>query len=210
MVVEMKRSDFNNLPYLWHDFCNLSHDTSIAIVGHTPFGKNKSFKTDVDKCKNVGWLASLSNDDKSMAEKYDFSAELSIKHADFVLLSYETEKETQEALLSKMSEIFPLTKNYNHAFYSFSVYFAHLHDDRGISKVRGQLNYIHENKAEHSILSVDVHGKHHLVTPKAGDWVFFDVHCQHAVIPNQSKGVRYMRSHPLKAIYTQIDEDSYD
>ena len=102
----MKRSDFNNLPYLWHDFCNLSHDTSIAIVGHTPFGKNKSFKTDVDKCKNVGWLASLSNDDKSMAEKYDFSAELSIKHADLFYFLMKQRKKHKKRFFQKCQKFF--------------------------------------------------------------------------------------------------------
>ena len=62
--------------------------------------------------------------------------------------------------------------------------YAQLHDDSNLAS-RGQLMFIVSNPSNHTFISIDDQGVTHEVIPVAGDILFLDIACRHALFPKQ-------------------------
>jgi len=189
--------------FLYHDLLNLSHSTSIYCVGKINEREVEALKSINASFNTVGWPSRIEEKDIKISNQYSFDNAPCVENEDFVKFTT-VPSESKQIFKDVIANYFNLNEHYNDKyvdFSGFSAYFAHIHDDSSVADWRAQINFILDNEAQHSILSIDVNGKHHLVTPKSGEIVFLDVHCQHAIIPNQKLGIDVMRNNPMVSLF---------
>lgn len=189
--------------FLYHDLLNLPHETSIATVGKINKKELQALNSINHNFNTIGWPSSIEEKDIEIAKQYSFDNTSCVENDDFVMFASlrDNARSVFENVIINHFDLNDHFDNHHVDFSGFSSYFAHIHDDDGIADWRAQLNFILDNEAKHSILSIDVNGKHHLVTPKSGEIIFLDVHCKHAIIPNQKLGFDVMRNNPMVSLF---------
>lgn len=190
--------------FLYHDLLNLPHETSIATVGKINKKELQALHSINHNFNTIGWPSRIEEKDIEIAKQYSFENEPCVENEDFVMFASIMHDNGRSIFETVISNHFDLSEHFDkhHVDFSgFSSYFAHIHDDENVADWRAQLNFILDNEAKHSILSIDVNGNHHLVTPKSGEIIFLDVHCKHAIIPNQKLGFEVMRKNPMVSLF---------
>ena len=187
-----------------HDIVGVDHSVSLAKIGELNSTQLLDATANFTDCDPIGWESSLSETDLNLAKQFAFDMEACTLDEDFVLFGF-TKGEQKKAQLQALFNLYPDVANYQFGTLACDSYFAHVHNDAGTVYSAGQIMFVVENEAEHLLYSKDSTGKEHTFVPKKGDVVFLDVWCDHAVIPNQSKGIDYMRSNGMKLVCFAID-----
>lgn len=194
--------DFDQ-PYSLHQACGVSNETSIAIIGQLNTQELEFLKNIDFAFFNTGWPSRMDEKDYELNAIFPIDLEQAVKEDDFVLFgSIDSDKKTDRKTFKEIfSSRFPELEHHNSDMGGFSSYFAHIHEDSGNSDVRAQINVIIDNPLGHALISQSADGQYHKVIPKKGDIILLDIHCHHAIIPNQSKGFKKMRENPIIAGY---------
>jgi hypothetical protein len=196
-----------NAEWTMYEICGLARDVSLAKVGELDSETLASLQAEDLSVSDMGWPPQLHREDRELAERYGFDAKACIYdeeegcYTPFVLLG--TPEDT-DPFRNALLKLFPALEPREVDISSFHAHFAHIHRDKHMPMSRGQLMIILDNSAGHRLLSVDDRGKHHVLTPSAGDVAFLDVHQKHAVLPDQSKGIEHMRENPIKAVVLHL------
>lgn len=198
----MSKSDVSQ--FTVHDIVGIDHSVSLAKIGELTAAQLLDATTNFTECDPIGWESTLSDTDLKLAEQFSFDMQACTQDEDFVLFGF-TKGEQKKAQLKTLFNLYPDVANHQFGALSCDSYFAHVHNDVGTVYSAGQLMFVVENEAEHMLYSKDNDGKEHTFVPKKGDVVFLDVWCDHAVIPNQSKGLDHMRNHGMKLVCFAID-----
>ena len=191
-------------PNSWalHDICGTDYSCSMVALREVDQSLLRPF--DDIEYNHTGWPAGLSTKDRALGKQYNFDPDLCVEDD----LGEEFVKFSTLDSLSKIKsfavELFPALKGRDLDCGAFSTFFAHLHDDVENLTCRGQLNIILDNPAGHRLLSVDQTGQHHVCTPKRGEIVFLDIHCAHAIMPNQEAGPKFMSRNPMKSLFVSL------
>lgn len=192
-------------PYLLHKACHLEETVSLAKVGELTKSELKVLKAIDIQFFEVGWPSDITQKDRDLNELYPINLTEAVKRDTFVLLGSVRPDETQsETLETSLISRFPELEDNIPGYDAFSSYFAHLHNDAEVAEVRGQINLILKNPLGHALVSKSKDGKYHRLVPKAGDIIFLDIHCEHAVISDQSQGFTKMRRNPMQAIFVSF------
>lgn len=198
-----------------HHIYGLSKETTITKVGAANPEIITFIEENTGKYKVEAWPAKPDKHDEKIAKTYGFDLWPCITRtgsnpADkdwdggFVKFACYDNRDVKAAIAKKLSAL-PEMAWINKWFIdllAFESWFAHLHRDEIHTKA--QINIILQNNAGHSLLSVDHKNKEHLVTPMAGDLVFLDITQPHALIPDQSMGIDYMKENPMRALAVTI------
>lgn len=147
------------------------------------------------------WPSQIEERDLLLQKEFYFDEKEVCKKSNFVLLGILRDSLGLKKAIKDRFPDFPEYANFDSG--AFSAYFAHIHND-AFNQSRGQINLVLENKLGHSLISVSQDGTYHKVTPEAGDIVFLDIYCQHALIPNDEHDFIKIRKHPMNVIYTSI------
>lgn len=197
-----------NNTWSMHEICGLERTTTLATIGRLDDDTLAALQLEAVKLQESGWPDKIEAKDIELADQYGFDVvaanDISGDHFFVRFGSAKRPKVFREAFFA----LHPSLKGRESDIEVFETYFAHVHSDN-LYACRGQLNLILTNPAGHRILSIDRAGRHHLVAPKAGDVVFLDTCCKHAVLPDQSKGIAHMRENPMRAAFVTLP-DQYD
>lgn len=170
----------SSILYFMHDLAGVEHSVSLKKIGEIEPDILEQLIVEFPLCEPIGW------DFKEIDDHADFSEQAGV---DLVFF------DDDEAIKFNFDSFCPLFDEYVSTKYpeiitqsvstSFceSVY-ANMHNDLETIASRGQLMFIYENAAEHVLHSFDDNGIHHSITPKAGDIIFLDISCNHALIPS--------------------------
>lgn len=199
--------DFDH-PYSLHKVCGLNENVSIAFIGKLNKDELSFLKSLDFDFGEIGWPSTLDEKDLLLNEKFPINLEEAVKEDGFVLFgalnkygSDKTEKSKIEAFYNIAHSRFELMSGRISDNGAFCSYFAHLHNDTSVSEVRGQINFIIDNPLGHALISKSVDGVYHKIIPQKGDIIFLDIHCEHAILPNESAGFKKMRKNPMIAAY---------
>lgn len=189
-----------NSTWSMHDLCGLPHEVSLKVLGTVGEETLREIQKIPLETGDVGWPDELSAVDLELAAEYGFDAVKAndIEHGGtFVEFG---RPEVAPPFIKAIEAVAPGISGREVDTQAFKSYFAHLHSDDA-EECRAQLNIIVENKAGHRLFSLDEEGNRHVLAPKAGDIVFLDTRCRHAVLPDQSEGVEHMRQNPMQAVF---------
>lgn len=184
----------SHILYFMHDLAGVPHSVSLQKVGEIEPDIFKTLLDEFPYCESIGWNF------KEVDEHEDFSEQAGV---DLVFF------DNDESIKFNFDSFCPLFDDYVSTKYpliteysvstSFceSVY-ANMHNDSETIASRGQLMFIYDNSAGHVLHSVDDAGNHHSITPKAGDIIFLDISCNHALIPANNNSDSLHELLPLK------------
>lgn len=199
--------DFDH-PYSLHKICGLKESVSIAVIGKLNNAELSLLKSLNFEFGEIGWPSTLDEKDLLLNEKFPINLEEAVKEDGFVLFgalnkygNNKTEKSQIEAFYDIAHSRFALMSGRISDNGAFCSYFAHLHNDDSVSEVRGQINLIIDNPKGHALISHSSDGVYHKIVPQKGDIIFLDIHCEHAILPNQEEGFEVMRENPMIAAY---------
>lgn len=172
----------SSILYFMHELAGVDYSVSLQKIGEIEPTVFKTLLDEFPHCESIGW------DFKEVDEHEDFSEQAGV---DLVFF------DNDESIKFNFDSFCPIFDDYVSTLYpaitqysvstSFceSVY-ANMHNDLETIASRGQLMFIYENLAGHVLHSVDDNGIHHSITPKAGDIIFLDISCNHALIPSNN------------------------
>lgn len=191
----------SNILYFMHDLAGVPHSVSLLKIGEIESEVFNTLLAEFPYCESIGWNF------KEVDEHEDFSEQAGV---DLVFF------DDDESIKFNFDSFCPLFDNYVSEKYpkiitqsvstSFceSVY-ANMHNDIETIASRGQLMFIYENTAGHVLHSVDDAGVHHSITPKAGDIIFLDIGCNHALIPSHNNEDSLEEILPLRMALVAIN-----
>lgn len=168
-----------NIFYFMHDLAGVPHSVSLQKIGEIETDIFQTLLAEFPYCETVGW------DFKEVAEHEDFSEQAGV---DLVFFDNDESVKFNFDSFCPLFDDYVATKYPEILHYSISTSFCesvyvNMHNDAETIASRGQLMFIYENLAGHVLHSVDDDGNHHSITPKAGDIIFLDISCNHALIP---------------------------
>ncbi len=191
---------------LIHNLVGANPSTSLAKINVLT---NEQLSIAVENfidCEPMFWPSTLEDKDIDFSKKYDFDIASCVEEEDFVMFSFiKSQSDTNKNILDILYSIYPDALNYKIGALFCDTYFAHVHNDKGSVKSAGQIMFVVENNAGHTIYSKDADGNEHTITPEKGDVILLDVWRDHAIIPNQSKGIDFMRQNAMKLVCFAID-----
>lgn len=198
-------SKSKNMQYKVHDIFGVENSVSLAKIGELTPKQLNTVTANFTDCSPIGWTSNVSTDDIAFSKKHNFDINVCISEdEDFVMFGF-AKGEYKQSQLKTLLEIYPETSNQVFGVLTCDSYFAHTHHDQETVRSAGQLMFVVENEANHILYSKDSNGVDHTFVPMKGDIVFLDVWCDHAVIPNQSKGLDFMREHGMKLVCFAFD-----
>lgn len=199
--------DFDH-PYSLHKVCGLNENVSIAVIGKLNEEEVSLLESIDFEFHDGGWPSEIEEKDHILNEKFPVNLEEAVKEDGFVLFgginkysNKATAKEDFTNFYRIFDSRFPLMEGRESQDGAFSSYFAHVHNDDTFSEIRGQINLIVDNPLGHALISKSVDGVYHKIIPQKGDIIFLDIHCDHAILPNESAGFEEMRKNPMIAAY---------
>lgn len=155
-------------------------------------------------CSQIGWEARAVAIDIKLADDFKFDLNACLDDENFVLFGFSKgqQKRTQ---LDVLFQLYPDTTYEPFGVLACESYFAHIHNDQETVQSAGQIMFVVENNAGHILYSKDKAGVEHTLVPQKGDVVLLDVWCDHAVIPNQSNGIEFMKENGMKLVCFALD-----
>lgn len=199
--------DFSH-PFSLHDACCLDRTVSVSVIGSMNSEELSLLENINFNFIDSGWPLELNEEDHLFAEKFPVNLEEAIKDGDIVSfgeIDKKDEKNIENNILDKFYNIFyshfPKLKGKKLSQGAFSSYFAHIHNDKTFCPIRGQVNLVIDNPKGHALISRSSDGIDHKIIPQKGDIIFLDIHCDHAIIPNQEEGFDVMRENPMVVAY---------
>jgi hypothetical protein len=198
----------NDERHVWamHELCGLDRSVSMQLVGCVGDGQLSELQAADLDTSSIGWPNTLEEVDLEQAKLYGFDPHAAVEQVgegDFA--EFGIPNEGYDDFKAAFVGLYPALGEVKASVESFVAYYAHAHTDYN-EDCRAQLILVLENDAGHRLFSIDQAGEHHLIAPRAGDVIFLDNRCSHAVFPDQSQGVDHMRANPMKAVFLLISD----
>lgn len=187
-----------------HNIVGIDPSISLTKVGQLSAEQLSCVSKAFTRCSPIGWEADSTPIDKELASRFNFDLDACIADDDFVLFGF-TSGNKKKSQLKTLFSVYPETAHNNFGVLDCDSYFAHIHDDKEVVKSAGQIMFVVDNIAGHTLYSKDNNGVEHTLIPEKGDIVLLDVWCQHSVIPNQSKGIDFMKANGMKLVCFAIE-----
>lgn len=197
-------NDMNEEQFLVHSLLGVDPSISLVKVGELSAEQLKKAASSFTDCEPVGWESVISDADFDLAKKHNFSIETSVADEDFVMFGF-SKHEEKKAQLNLLFNLYSDTAHHPFGVLTCDTYFAHIHNDRETTDSAGQIMFVIENEGNHILYSKDENNIEHTLVPKKGDIILLDVWCDHAVIPNQSNGIEFMRQNGMKLVCFALD-----
>lgn len=197
-------SNDQNNQFKVHSIVGVQPSVSLTKIGTLSDEQFSIVSNSFTDCSPIGWDSRSVDIDIKLANEFKFDLKACLDGDDFVLFGF-TKGAEKKNQLKILFEMYPYTNNEVFGVLTCDSYFAHIHNDRETVKSAGQIMFVVENNAQHLLYSKDANGVEHTLVPKKGDVVFLDVWCDHAVIPNQSKGIDFMKANSMKLVCFAID-----
>lgn len=192
-------------PFTVHDVVALDHDVSLAKIGELTASQLAAATAAFTDCEPFGWESDLTEVELSLGNRFHFDVNACITDdEDFVLFGF-TRGEQKKQQLDILMEHYPKIADLPFGVLCCDSYFAHSHNDKETTSSAGQLMLVIENEAQHKLYSKDSSSIEHILVPKKGDVVFLNVWCEHAVLPDQSRGIDFMRNNGMKLVCFSLD-----
>lgn len=189
-----------DLKYFMHDMLNVKHDQSIQIIGKLNPTDLAQMHSYFPECEAIGWdfTERLQNVGVSKAAGID---EVVFAHEEF--LSFNVDEDCS-AFENFLNEHYPRLADVSSTYMFCDASYAQMHDDSNLES-RGQIMFIASNPSNHTFVSVDVDGVTHEVIPEAGDILFLDIACRHALFPKQVDVNDLASIQPMKMVMVSIN-----
>lgn len=197
-------SNDSNQQFKVHSLLNIDPSISLVKIGELTAEQLKAATDSFTNCVPVGWESALSDSDKALSEKYHFNVDACTAAEDFVMFGF-SKHEQKKSQLKILFDLCPESAHVNFGVLTCDSYFAHKHNDRDTVDSSGQIMFVVDNEANHVLYSQDSSGLEHTLVPKKGDVILLDVWLDHAVFPDQSKGLDFMREHGMKLVCFALD-----
>lgn len=165
--------------------------TELDLLRSIPLSKKPS------TWNNSTGLPNHDKDDIELSKQYEFDLKPCIEK-NSVFYDYKFTN-TSDIFKNIIKNRYPKVFNYTRKIFMFlEASFVNLHNDASLCSSRGQIMFVLDNIAEHTLLSINKKNEHILLTPKAGDIVMLDIVSKHALIPNQKLGIDFMFENTFK------------
>lgn len=187
-----------------HNIVGVDPSISLSKLGQLSAEQLSCVSKAFTDCSPIGWEADATPIDKELASRFNFDLDSCIEDDDFVLFGF-TKGEQKTIQLRTLFDIYPETAKEAFGVLTCDSYFAHIHDDKEVVKSAGQIMFVVDNIGGHTLYSKDYTGVEHTLTPEKGDIILLAVWCHHSVIPNQSKGVEFMKANGMKLVCFALD-----
>lgn len=197
---QMRQSMSEDLKYFIHDMLNVNHDQSIKVMGKLSSIDFAQMQAYVPECEAIGWDFTERGQNVGYSEASGVD-EAFFAHEEFLIFNVDEDCAPFEKFLN---DNYPFLAEVSSTYMFCEASYAQLHDDSNLA-CRGQLMFILSNDAKHSFISIDVHGITHEVVPEAGDILFLDIACRHALFPKQVDVSDLQSVKPLKMAMISIN-----
>ena len=187
-----------------HSIVGVKPSVSLTKIGILSSEQLSTVSESFTDCSPIGWEARAAAIDIKLADDFKFDLKSCIDDEDFVLFGF-TKGEQKRTQLNVLFQLYPETAYEPFGVLTCDSYFAHIHNDQETVQSAGQVMFVVENNAGHILYSKDKDGVEHTLVPQKGDVVLLDVWCDHAVIPNQSKGIEFMKDNGMKLVCFAFD-----
>jgi hypothetical protein len=187
-----------------HSIVGVQPSVSLTKIGTLSSTQLSTVSASFTDCSPIGWEARAVAIDIKFADDFKFDLKACIDDEDFVLFGF-TKDDEKKSQLQTLFELYPETAHEFFGVLTCDSYFAHIHNDQEVVKSAGQIMFVVENNAEHLLYSKDQNGVEHTLVPQKGDVILLDVWCDHAVIPNQSNGIEFMKENGMKLVCFALD-----
>ena len=173
-------------PYKLHDVLNIPHDVSMHKVGEFDYSDLIEFRSRFERFQFT----------MEVSFQMQFVNNVNIRPKNNILFGFKKSKFFDELLVRYIPALLPFKKRQIHSI----VHYAHVHEDSRNAHVvgRGQLMFIIENNVNHMLYSKNSSGVTTTRIPKAGEIIFLDTFCDHALFPNNLLDVETVEDNPLK------------
>lgn len=188
------------LKYFMHDMLNVKHDQSIQIIGKINPTDLAQMHTYFPPCEAIGWDFTERMQNVGMSEAAGIDVDIFARE-DFLSFNVDEECAEFENFLHKH---YPKLADAGSTYMFCDASYAQMHDDSNL-KSRGQLMFISSNPSKHTFVSVDVYGVTHEIIPEAGDILFLDIACRHALFPKQVDVNDFESIQPMKMAMVSIN-----
>lgn len=182
-----------DLSYFMHDMLHVEHSQSIQVIGQLSPAILQQMQDYFPPCDAVGW------DFTERGRNVGYSKSSGIDEAVFAheeFLAFNVDEECVE-FENFLNEHYPFIVNASSTYMFCEASYAQLHDDSNLAS-RGQLMFILSNPSNHTFISIDDTGVTHELIPAAGDILFLDIACRHALFPKQVDVTDLSSIQPLK------------
>lgn len=169
------------LAYFMHDMAKVEHTVSLQTIGKLADQDLSLLMAHFPVCEAIGWDFVEKGINAGFSESCGIEPSV-FAQDDFLRFNFH---DTCFEFDDFLTEHFPLiiTESVSTAYCEAS--YANLHDDANSVKSRGQIMFIFSNESKHTFISIDDNGTQHELTPEAGDIVFMDIACRHALLPKK-------------------------
>lgn len=189
-----------SLAYFMHDMLNVNRNQSIQVIGQLSPTDLAQMHVYFPPCEAVGWDFTERMKNVGMSEAAGIDVTI-FANEDF--LSFNVDEECQE-FESFLNENYPVLADVSSTYMFCEASYAQMHDDSNLSS-RGQLMFILSNPSKHSFISIDDNGVKHEVIPEAGEILFLDIACRHALFPKQVDVNDLVSIQPMKMVMVSIN-----
>jgi hypothetical protein len=189
-----------SLAYFMHDMMNVNRNQSIQVIGQLAPTDLAQMHTYFPPCEAIGWDFTERMQNVGVSEAAGIAVDV-FAHEDF--LSFNVDEECPE-FENFLNENYPLLADVSSTYMFCEASYAQMHDDSNLSS-RGQLMFILSNPSKHSFISIDDNGVKHEIIPEAGDILFLDIACRHALFPKQVNVSDLQSVKPLKMAMISIN-----
>ena len=189
-----------SLAYFMHDMLNVNRNQSIQVIGQLSPTDLAQMHVYFPPCEAVGWDFTERMKNVGMSEAAGIDVSI-FANEDF--LSFNVDEECQE-FESFLNENYPVLADVSSTYMFCEASYAQMHDDSNLSS-RGQLMFILSNPSKHSFISIDDNGVKHEVIPEAGEILFLDIACRHALFPKQVDVNDLVSIQPMKMVMVSIN-----
>lgn len=168
------------LSYFMHDMLHVEHGQSIQVIGQLAPAVLQQMHDYFPPCDAVGWDFT----ERGLNVGYSQSSgidEAVFAHEEFLAFNVDEDCAEFEEFLNKH---YSFLTDASSTYMFCEASYAQLHDDSNLAS-RGQLMFIVSNPSNHTFISIDDQGVTHEVIPVAGDILFLDIACRHALFPKQ-------------------------
>lgn len=179
----MSEEDFEDnefdlqIPFFVHDIAGVDHSVTLQKVTSISQDEVQALLLDFPVCEDVDWGFTDTDKTQSISKTpYELNALEKSENVKFNFSHY------SESHYQSFVKLFPEV-NGNCGVSFCEALYAHFHDDIEVIDSKGQLMIILENESQHVIYSIDDNGITHSLCPKAGDILFLDISCLHALVP---------------------------
>lgn len=200
--IEILKVMSHPLTYFMHDMENVEHTVSLQKVGQMLDTDLDFLFTQFPVCEPIGWDFVEKGDNTGYSQSRGIDPAI-FSQDDFLKFNFhDTCFDFDDYLFERYPSI--IKESVSTAYCEAS--YANLHDDANSVKSRGQIMFIFSNESKHTFVSIDDSGVTHELTPKAGDIVFMDIACKHALLPKHTNIESLDEMKPLKMALIAIND----